>query len=156
MQLQIRQRVFAWGDTYDVYDESGQPRYIVRSEILALGHQIHVCRADTGEEIGAIHQRLLTLLPKFDIEIGGETEGTVNRELSLFYPRYTVDFKDWDVQGDVFAWNYSVCHRGMEVMSIRKEWLAWGDTYVMEYANPAFEIPGLMIVLAIDAANCDD
>ena len=156
MQMQIKQRVFSWSDTYDVYDESGNPRYYVRAEILALGHHIHVCRTDTGEEVGAIHLRLLTLLPKFDIEIGGQIVGTVSRELSLFRPRYVVDFKDWDVEGDMFEWNYSVCHKGMEVMSIRKEWLTWGDTYVLDYRNPAFEIPGLMIVLAIDAANCED
>ena len=44
----------------------------------------------------------------------------------------------------------------MQVMSISKEWLTWGDTYVMEFSNPAHELPGLLLVLAIDAANCDN
>lgn len=156
MQLLIKQRVFSWTDTYDVYDERGQSRYFVKAELLALGHHIHVYRRDTGEEVGAIHQRLLTFLPKFDIEIGGRMVGTVSKELSLFRPKYVVDYKDWDVEGDILQWNYSVCQRGLEVMSIHKEWLSWGDTYVLDYSNPAFELPGLMIVLAIDAANCDD
>ena len=30
----------------------------------------------------------------------------------------------------------------------------WGDTYVLEYQNPADEIPGLLLVIAIDAVNC--
>lgn len=156
MQLQIKQRVFAWGDTYDVYDESGSPRYFVKAELLALGHHIHVYRKDTGQEVGAIHQRLLTFLPKFDIEIGGQIVGTVSKELTLFRPRYVVDYQDWDVEGDILAWNYQVCKGNYEIMTIRKEWLSWGDTYVLDYRNPAFELPGLMIVLAIDAANCDD
>ena len=29
MKLLIRQRVFSWSDTYDVYDEDGQPKYYV-------------------------------------------------------------------------------------------------------------------------------
>ena len=29
-----------------------------------------------------------------------------------------------------------------------------GDTYVIEYDNPSNEIPALLLVLAIDAANC--
>lgn len=156
MQLQIKQRVFSWGDTYDVYDERGVARYYVRAELLALGHHIHIYRKDTGEEVGAIHQRLFTLLPKFDIEIGGQIVGSVCREWSFLRPRYVVDYKNWDVQGDILEWDYSVCHRGMEVMTIHKEWLSWGDTYLLDYQNPAFELPGLMIVLAIDAANCGD
>ena len=43
MRLLIKQRVFSWSDTYDVYDEEGNVRYFVRAEVFALGHQIHVC-----------------------------------------------------------------------------------------------------------------
>ena len=42
MRLLIKQRVFSWSDTYDVYDEEGNVRYFVRAEVFALGHQIHV------------------------------------------------------------------------------------------------------------------
>lgn len=156
MQLQIKQRVFSWGDTYDVYDENGTPRYFVKAEIFALGHHIHVYRKDTGEEVGAIHQRLFTFLPKFDIEIGGQIVGSVSKQLTLFRPVYEVDYKNWSVEGDILEWNYRVMQSNYEVMSIQKQWLSWGDTYVLDYQNPAFELPGLMIVLAIDAANCDD
>lgn len=156
MQLQIKQRVFSWGDTYDVYDGQGHPRYFVKAELLALGHHIHVYRKDTGEEVGAIHQRLLTFLPRFDIELAGRTVGTVSKELTLFRPRYEVDYKGWSVEGNIFEWDYQVMQGDMEVMSIHKQWLSWGDTYVLDYSNPAFELPGLMIVLAIDAANCGD
>lgn len=156
MQLLIKQRVFAWGDTYDVYDEQGRPRYFVKAELLALGHHIHVYRRDTGEEVGAIHQRLLSFLPKFDIEIGGRMVGTVSRELTLFRPRYVVDYQDWAVEGDILSWNYQVLKGSYVVMSIQKQWMSWGDTYVLDYRDPALELPGLMIVLAIDAANCND
>ena len=73
MKLCIKQRIFSWGDSYDVYDESGEARYEVRSALFSLGHQIHVYdkRADeTREEVGSIRQKLFTLLPTFEIEIG--------------------------------------------------------------------------------------
>ena len=41
MQLLIKQRVFSWTDTYDVYDEKEEPKYFVKAEFFALGHQIH-------------------------------------------------------------------------------------------------------------------
>ena len=52
------------------------------------------------------------------------------------------------------GWDYRVCDGAREVMSISKEVFNWTDTYVLRYDNPADEMPGLLLVLAIDAANC--
>ena len=155
MNLCIRQRVFSWTDSYDVYDENGIARYFVRAEFLTLGHQIHVYEKQTGREVGSIHQRLLTFMPTFDIMIDGQPQGCVRKQLSLFMPRYEVDFRGWNVEGDLLGWDYSVYQGNLEVMNISKKWLSWGDTYTLRYANPAHEMPGLLLVLAIDAANCD-
>ena len=155
MELYIKQRVFAWGDKYDVYDAQGNPKYTVESELFAFGHQIHVYDARTGREIGAVHQRLLAFLHTFDIVIQGQTMGTVQREFSFFIPRYTVDFRGWDVEGDFFGWDYRVTRGTRTVMTIEKEFLSWGDTYCLSFASPEDEIPGLLLVIAIDAANCE-
>lgn len=155
MKLLIKQRVFSWTDTYDIYDENGRPRYYVETEFFTLGHQIHVYEKNTGREVGSIHQRLLTFMPAFEIVIDGQVRGTVTKELSFFAPRYHVDFRGWDVEGDLFGWDYQVIRGNMPVMSVCKEFFTWGDTYSLNYTNPADEMPGLLLVLAIDAANCD-
>ena len=155
MKLCIKQRVFSWTDSYDVYDEDGIARYFVRAEFLTLGHQIHVYEKQSGREVGSIHQRLLTFMPTFDIIVDGQAQGCVRKQLSLFMPRYEVDFRGWDVEGDLLGWDYSVHQGNLEVMNISKQWLSWGDTYTLQYSNPAHEMPGLLLVLAIDAANCD-
>lgn len=154
MRLFIKQRVFSWTDSYDVYDETGSPRYFVKAEFLSLGHQIHVYDKRTGAELGSIHQRLLTFLPAFDIIIGGREQGTVTKQFSLFTPRYEVDFRGWEVEGDFLGWDYRVVQGGSQVMSISKELFTLGDSYVLEFANPAHEMPGLLLVIAIDAVNC--
>jgi len=155
MQLLIKQRIFAWSDTYDVYDESGEPRYFVRGKVFALGHQIHVFDKKTGAEVGAIKQRLLTLLPKFDIMINGNVVGTISREFTFFKPKYHVDFRGWEVDGDFLGWNYVARCGDYEVLRVSKEILTWSDTYAIQYMNQADEIPALLLVLAIDAVNCD-
>lgn len=155
MQLLIRQRIFSWTDSYDVYDETGQPRYEVRAEFFTLGHQIHVYEKSTGREVGSIHQRLLTLLPKFEVVVDGRTVGTVSREFTLFRQNYQVDYRGWRVEGDFLGWDYQVTDGGRTVMTISKELLRLGDTYVLRVQDPRDEIPGLLLVLAIDAANCD-
>ena len=155
MRLCIKQRVFSWTDSYDVYDENGVARYFVQAEFLTLGHQIHVYEKQTGREVGSIHQRLLTFLPTFDIIVDGQSQGCVSKQFSLFTPRYEVDFRGWDVEGDLLGWDYSGHQGNLEIMNISKQWLSWGDTYTLQYSNPAHEMPGLLLVLAIDAANCD-
>lgn len=155
MKLLIRQRVFSWTDSYDVYDEWGRPIYEVRAEWLALGHQIHVYDKATCREVGSIHQRLLTFLPRFDIVIGGQTLGTIRQEFSLFRPRYQVDYQGWSVEGDFLGWDYRVTRGATTVMTIAKELLRWSDTYTLTCADPADALPGLLLVIAIDAANCD-
>ncbi len=154
MGLYIRQRIFSWTDSYDVYDESGEARYEVRAEFFSLGHQIHVYDKRTGQEVGSIREKLLRFLPTFEIVIGGRLQGTVRKELTFLRPRYRVDYRGWAVEGDLLGWDYRVTQGGRMVMAISKELLSWSDTYVLRYDNPADEMPGLLLVLAIDAANC--
>ena len=151
MQLLIKQRIFAWGDTYDIYDESGEPRYYVKGKVFSIGHQIHVYDKRTNEEVGAIKQKLLTFMPKFEIIIGGQSTGIISREFTFLKPKYHVDFRGWEVEGDFMGWNYVARRGDYEVLRVSKELLAWSDTYAIHYTNPADEIPALLLVLAIDA-----
>ena len=54
------------------------------------------------------------------------------------------------------GWDYRVAGGNQVIMSISKEIFNWSDTYVLRYNNPENEMPGLLLVLAIDAANCSD
>ena len=157
MKLRIKQRIFSWGDSYLVYDEIGEAKYEVRSALLSLGHQIHIYTHrpyENTQEVGCIRQKLLTLMPTFEIETGGQTVGTIRKKFTLLRQNYEVDYRGWDVEGDFLGWDYKVMQGNTEIMSINKELFAWSDTYSLTFHNPEYEIPGLMLVLAIDAANC--
>lgn len=153
MRLLIKQRVFSWTDTYDVYDENENRKYFVKTEMFRMGHQIHVYDA-AGNEIGMIKQRVFTLLPCFDIEIGGREMGSIQKEFTFFKPRYEIDYNGWRCEGDFMNWNYDVYAACSVVIHISKELFYWGDTYVLDIMNPQDEIPALMLAVAIDAANC--
>ncbi len=155
MKLLIKQKVFAFTDSYEVFDETGEVRYTVQDALFRLGHQIHVYDQRTGREIGSIHQKLFTFLPEFEIVIDGRVMGSIRKELSFFTPKYHVDYRGWSVEGDMMGWDYRVMRGTMEVMTISKELFQWGDTYSLRYQSPADEIPGLLLVIAIDAVNCD-
>lgn len=154
MKLLIKQRAFTLTDNYYVYDETGDIRYEVEDEFLSLGHQIHVYDRRSGREVGSIHQKFFTFTPEFEIIVNGQPRGRIRKEFTLFVPRYFVDYKGWEVDGDLLGWNYRVTYAGQEVLSIYKEAFNWTDTYAMHYHDPANELPGLLLVIAIDAVNC--
>lgn len=153
MRLMIQQRVFALTDTYDIYDEYGNPKYIVNTEFLRLGHHMHIYDM-YNQEVGVIRQDIFHWFPVFEVEIGGQTIGRIQKRFSMFTPKYDIEYRGWQVRGDFLGWNYDVYDGGYCIAYISKELFSWGDTYVIDIANPANEIPGLMLVLAIDAANC--
>lgn len=153
MRLLIKQRVFSWTDSYDIFDEAGNRKYFVKAELLALGHRLHVYDSNDCE-IGMIRQKLLTFLPAFEIEIDGVTKGRIQKQFTLFRPKYEIDFNGWRAEGDFLGWDYDVYSGCSAIIHITKKLLQWGDTYVIDIADPADEMMGLMLVIAIDAANC--
>lgn len=153
MKLLIKQRVFAWTDTYDVYDEQEIPKYFIKAEVFAFGHQLHVY--DRNELLlGIIHQKLLSLMPVFEIEVNGEIIGSVRKHFTFFSNDYEVDYMGWEVKGDIFGWDYDVFSNNDKIINIQKEIMHWSDTYVIDILHEKDELHGLLLVLAIDAANC--
>lgn len=155
MRLLIKQRVFTWSDKYDIYDEAGNAKYFVKGEVFSFGHQLHVYDA-FGNEIGQIHQKLFTFTPTFEIVIGGRTYGTIHKRFTFFSNKYDIDFNGWYVEGDFLGWDYDVYGGGRPIIHISKQLFQWGDTYVIDFENPQDELMGLLLVVAIDAANCSN
>lgn len=154
MELLIKQRVFSWTDAYDIYDETGRAKYFVKAEFFSFGHQIHLYDKRTGAELGSIHQKLFALLPTFEIVLGGRSQGLIRKKFTFFSEKYELEYMGWNVEGDFLGWDYRVSSGGRKIMEISKELLHWGDTYRIRFQNPADELAGLLLVIAIDAANC--
>ena len=153
MKLLVKQSVFSWTYSYDVYVENENAKYFVKAEFLSLGHRLHVYDM-AGNELGLIKEKVMSLLPVFEIEVNGQTLGRIEKRFTLFRPKYDVEFNGWHVEGDFIGWNYDIYEACSPVVHITKELLHWGDTYVLDFANPADELMGLLLVITIDAANC--
>ena len=76
MKLLGKQRVFSWTDSYDVYDENANAKYFLKAEFLSLGHRLHVYDM-AGNELGLIKEKVMSLLPVFEIEVNGQTLGRI-------------------------------------------------------------------------------
>lgn len=154
MELYMKQKVFSWGDKFTVTDASGEVLYYVEGEMFTLGHKLHIFNA-RHEEVAFLHQKLLSLKARFFVTVDGEEVAEVEREITLLHPKYVVKGPDWEVKGDVLGHDYTITKDGGTVATMHWKWMAWGDSYVIDVADPANEVLALATVLAIDAVNFD-
>lgn len=153
MKLYFKQRLFSWFDSYDIYDETGNTVYIVKGQI-AWGHLLKIMDP-SGREIGAVREKILTFLPRFELYAGNSFIGTLKKEFTFFRPRFSIDCNGWYVEGGFMEWDYVIHDQsGRVVATISKELFHWTDHYVMDIANPGDSLLVLMFVLSMDAEKC--
>lgn len=153
MKLLFKQRLLSWLDSYDIFDENWEKVYSVEGK-LALGHTL-VVSDYMGRELATLKQRLMTLLPRFDIIMNDTTIGTITQEFSLFKPIFVIDYNGWRVDGNFWEFDYRIYNTaGEEIAIIEKQFFNFTDTYIIDVHNPDNALQVLMTVLAIDAAKC--
>ena len=154
MKLYFKQRFFTWFDSYDIYDADENTLYTVEGQ-LAWGHCLKIFDA-AGNVVGCVKQKVLTFLPCFALYGENDTYlGCIQKEFSLFTPRYDIDFNGWHVEGSFMEWDYTIAdENGNTVATISKELFHWTDTYVIDVTDAKDALHALMFVLAIDAEKC--
>ena len=152
MKLYIKERIFTLGDQFSVMDQYGNEKYFVEGEIFTFGRKLHVYDAH-HREVAFIKQELFNFFPTYLVFVGGREIARVRREFSFFVPRFTVEGPGWDVQGHFLEHDYEITRNGHPVVTIEKEWMTWGDSYVLTIADPADEIAALALVLTIDCVQ---
>lgn len=155
VKLLIKQRVFSWTDTYDIYDAMGMPKYYVKADLFTLGHRLHIYNCQTGLEVGVIQEKVFNWLGKADITVGGIMKGSISRRWSWFHPKYSVDYNGWNIEGDFLGWDYSILSGTGIVAKISRELMHWGDTYAITVRNDEDEQDVLIMALSIDMLNCE-
>ncbi len=153
MRLRFRQRLFSWFDSYDIYDDAGNTVYRVEGR-PSWGHKLEIYDAE-GRHLATLREKVLTFLPRFEIEIMGVSFGVLRKELTFLRPRFTLDFNGWSVDGSFMEWDYTIAAAdGRPVASVSKELLHWTDTYVIDVDRDEDALPVTLVVLAIDAEKC--
>ena len=157
MRLQLRRKLFAFGDDFTVQDETGADRYIVDGKIFTLGHQV-IIRDMQGNEEATIHQRIISLLPTYEITRNGQELAEVRKKLTLFREDFTVDIPgpdDLAVQGDLFEHEYVFTRDGQTVATVSKQWFTLRDSYGVEVGLDVDPALILASTIVIDLVNED-
>lgn len=152
-KLYIKQKVFSFGDKYNIYNEAGQTVFTVKGEVFTFGAKIRLYDA-TGAEIYYIEQKLFKFLPEYHIYRGETLSAIIKKELSFFRPRLSItsQFGDYTFEGNLFGMDFTILCDGIAIGELHKVWLSWGDSYELTVNNDN-DVP-LFCAFAIAIDHC--
>ena len=87
------------------------------------------------------------------VSVDGTDVAETVKEWTFLRPKYSMIGPGREVDGNFWEHDYEVTENGQPIVSIRKEWMTWGDTYELDVQNPAHEVMALAVVLAIDCVQ---
>jgi uncharacterized protein YxjI len=159
MKLYIKQKVFSWRDRFSIKDESGNNCFYAQGEILSWRRKLHLYNT-SGHKVAYIYQKLFTFLPRYYIEINGQTYVIV-KEFTFFKQKYRIEGLPWTMQGNFIAHEYALYNNNTihndntKIMSLSKHWFTWGDSYELDIPNPQNTLLCLCIALCVDCIQAD-
>ena len=152
MKLYIKQKVFSWRDRFLVKDEVGNDRYAAEGKFFTWGKKLHIYNA-TGREVAFVRQKVMSLMPRFFVEVGGREICEIVKEFTIVKQSYRIAGLPWHLSGDIWAHEYSLDDAsGSQVMRMSKKWFTWGDSYELDIADAQNELACLCVALAVDCA----
>lgn len=152
MKLLLKQKVFSWFDTYNIYDENDKIVYKVKGE-FSWGHLLKVYD-ENDEEIGLLQQKMFTLFPKFVLRVK-DKEYVLNKEFTFLKEVFSINDLDMVVMGNFLGWSYEIKKHDKVIASVSKK-LSYTDAYEINVKDEKDSLLVLLIVLSIDALHCDN
>ena len=152
MRYALQQKLFSWGDSFSVKDESGEDVLLVKGKVFSLGKNLAL-QDKAGNDLGFIKQKLLSWRPTYEIYRQGRQYATMRKSFAWFRTRFTVAVPGQpgiEVQGNFWGHEYNFSRDGRSVASVSKQWFSWRDTYGVEIEDQEDDLLILACVVVID------
>ncbi|MCF0116565.1 MAG: LURP-one-related family protein [Bacilli bacterium] len=148
MKLYIKQKMFSFLDSFDVFDENGEPYYHIKGQ-FAMGHSYAIYDRN-GEKVGSLVQKVLTFMPTFYFyNQFDEYVGCVKQEPAFFKWKFNVNFNNLEIDGDAFGFNLVITQNNSQVATVKKILWQLTDTYEID-TLPQFAVSAILVTLAYD------
>lgn len=151
MKLLLKQKVFSWFDSYNIYDENENAIYKVKGE-FAWGHLLRIYD-ENDTEVGLLKQKVFTLFPKFILNVDSK-EYVLLKKFAFIKEVFNIEDLDIEVTGNFLRWNYEIKRHGEVIARVLKKF-SYTDVYELDIKNKDDALLILEIVLSIDALHCD-
>ncbi len=150
-KLFIQQKVFKITDQYSVMDENQNPVYYVDQDFKLIGNTVHV-KDLSGREIFVVDKEILAFLPRYVVRFSDGRQVALKSRFTFFKKQIDVEANGLkiELEGDFFDFQFSIYESGKKIGSITREFLTWGDTYVLNIIDETREVFVLALMIAVD------
>jgi uncharacterized protein YxjI len=148
MRYLVKQKLLAFTDRFMIQNELGEDVYSVVGQFFSFGKKLTLM--DTQEqEVCFIEQKLLAFMPEYNLSIHGQHVANIRKRFTLFSNNFDIEciFGAYEVQGDMFGYEFGIYKDGIQVASISKQFFTFRDTYGIDVADD--QDPVLTIAMAI-------
>jgi len=154
IRYQMRQKLVAFGDDFDIENAAGQKVYHVDGKMLRVRDTLFF-RDMQGNELCKIQERMLRIKDTMEIEgPRGETLAMVKKALiTPLRDRWVAKIgngPDLNVQGNILDHEYRIEEGRNKIAEVSKKWFRIRDTYGVEIAPGQNDVLILAITVAID------
>lgn len=154
MKLYIKQHVVSIRDSFEILDSKNKKVFTVKSKLLSLAQRFNIFN-HRGKKVASIRRQIFNIMPRYTIRIGSD-RFVLKRKFSFFRHQYRVSNTNWVVKGDFLNHSYDIMKGSQSIMSLRKHWISWGDSYELNIRDPQDAILATSIVIALDAELARD
>lgn len=143
--------MLSFNDSFDITDQNRKPIFKIEGKILTLGNKLSIYDTN-GNQLIYIEQKLLKLLPQYEIHKGGRIVAKVKKQMTFFKPKVNIesDYGKFQITGDVFAYNFSILRDGNLVANVNKKLISFSDTYGVDITEGENDEFILALVIVID------
>ncbi|MCL2847714.1 MAG: LURP-one-related family protein [Firmicutes bacterium] len=158
--LYLRQKVFSIGESFTFFDFNQTPIFTARGSFFAIPKRYQLFDARMqGNPIIEIRRKVFSFMPRYTVthQPNGQLFCTINQRFRIGGARFDIHTPHdghYQIIGSIFAHEFRVenAHR-QTIVSIRKHWLAWGDTYEIMFDERLITAEtAAAIILTIDCA----
>lgn len=147
----MKQKVFSIGEKYNIMDENQHIIYHVKGKVFSIKNKLDMFKGD--ELIYHLERKLFRFLPEYTLfSPDGNVVATIKKNFTFFGGKMTITslFGQLEVIGQVWQYDFHVNKNGLEVMSVHKKWLSWGDSYQITIQEDTHESFYVALVILID------
>lgn len=154
MRFYIKERVWSLPEAFIVRDDAGNAVFEIRGKFFHFGDDPVMVDSSTGQELVHIQQRVLSLMPLYEMYRNGQLLASVHEQFRLFGEGFKIEAGDGSilhVNGDIWQWNFSVTdERGNQLAQIGRQFSLFRDSYAIDVA-PGADAPFMVaLVIVID------
>ena len=149
--LYIKQKFWSLKEKYTVMNEQQEDVFFIEGSFMKFPKRFIISDLN-GSEIAQITRKVLTILPKFEVDIVGEHPVTISKSLAFMKEKYSIEAQGIEVRGNWWNLNFEVWKDEQLIGSVQTKILTWADTYELSIYDELYENLMVAITVAIDCA----